>query len=440
MNGIARNIESAYELASERYAAIGVDTQSILERLDEIPISIHCWQGDDVRGFENPDGDLTGGIQTSGNYPGRARNADELRADLEVVLAQVPGRKRLNLHAIYLESDKPVERDAIEPRHFERWVNWAKENDLGLDFNPTCFSHPLSEKATLSHPDLAVRKFWIDHCIASRRISEYFGIELGTPAVMNIWIPDGDKDLPGDRLGPRKRLMESLDEIIAAPIGNHHKVAVEGKLFGIGSESYTAGSNDFYLAYAVTRKVLLCLDAGHFHPTENVADKISTALCFLDEILLHVSRPVRWDSDHVVLLDDATIAIAQEIARSNALSRVNIGLDFFDASINRLAAWIIGARNMRKALLLALLEPAAKLREAERRGDGAGRMALFEEQKSMPWAAVWDYYCMSSKVSIGIEWLDTVRNYENEVAGNREITAAKSPGGLPFSVGAMEKA
>ena len=438
MKSIARNIESAYELASERYAAIGVDTQSILKRLDEIPISIHCWQGDDVRGFENPDGDLTGGIQTSGNYPGRARNADELRADLEVVLAQVAGRKRLNLHAIYLESDTPVERDAIEPRHFEQWVKWAKANDLGLDFNPTCFSHPLSEKATLSHPDAVVRKFWINHCIASRRISEYFGIELGTPAVMNIWIPDGDKDLPVDRLEPRKRLMEALDEIIAAPIGNHHKVAVEGKLFGIGSESYTAGSNDFYLAYAVTRKVLLCLDAGHFHPTENVADKISTALCFLDEILLHVSRPVRWDSDHVVLLDDATMAIAQEIVRANALSRVNIGLDFFDASINRLAAWIIGARNMRKALLLALLEPAAKLRDAERRSDGATRMALFEEQKSMPWAAVWDYYCLSKNVPVGIEWLDTVRTHEENIAGNRKYGTLKSPGEEPLSVRASE--
>jgi L-rhamnose isomerase len=415
-----------------------VDTASALKRLDEIPISIHCWQGDDVRGFENPDGDLTGGIQTSGNYPGRARNADELRADLEVVLAQVPGRKRLNLHAIYLESDTPVERDAIEPRHFEQWVKWAKANDLGLDFNPTCFSHPLSEKATLSHPDAVVRKFWINHCIASRRISEYFGIELGTPAVMNIWIPDGDKDLPMDRLEPRKRLMEALDEIIAAPIGNHHKVAVEGKLFGIGSESYTAGSNDFYLAYAVTRKVLLCLDAGHFHPTENVADKISTALCFLDEILLHVSRPVRWDSDHVVLLDDATMAIAQEIVRANALSRVNIGLDFFDASINRLAAWIIGARNMRKALLLALLEPAAKLRDAERRSDGATRMALFEEQKSMPWAAVWDYYCLSKNVPVGIEWLDTVRTHEKNIAGNRKYGTLKSPGEEPLSVRANE--
>ncbi|MGD0939655.1 MAG: L-rhamnose isomerase [Terracidiphilus sp.] len=419
MNDALRKINLAYESASERFATTGVDTGSVLRRLDEVPISIQCWQGDDVRGFENPDGDLTGGIQTSGNYPGRARNGDELRADLEMALAQIPGRKRINLHAIYLESATPVSRDAIEPQHFEGWAKWAKANDLGLDFNPTCFSHPLSEKATLSHPDAAVRRFWIDHCLASRRISEYFGIELGTPAVMNIWIPDGDKDLPADRLGPRKRLEESLDEIIAAPLGEHHKVAVEGKLFGIGTESYTVGSNDFYLAYAATRKTLLCLDAGHFHPTENVADKISTALCFLDEILLHVSRPVRWDSDHVVLLDDATVAIAQEVVRTDALSRVHIGLDFFDASINRIAAWIIGARNMRKALLLALLEPAASQIEAEMRFDGAARMALFEEQKSMPWSAVWEYYCVTKEVPPGIEWLDVVRKYEGDILNNR---------------------
>jgi len=420
MKDVGQKIQLAYELARERYAAIGVDTGSVLQRLDEVPISIQCWQGDDVRGFENPDGDLTGGIQTSGNYPGRARNGDELRADLEVALAQVPGKKRINLHAIYLESDTPVERNAIEPRHFERWVTWARANDLGLDFNPTCFSHPLSARATLSHSDAEVRRFWIDHCLASRRISEYFGRELGTPAVMNIWIPDGDKDLPADRIGPRKRLMGALDEIIAAPIGQHHKVAVEGKLFGIGTESYTAGSNDFYLAYAATRKILLCLDAGHFHPTENVADKISTALCYLDEIQLHVSRPVRWDSDHVVLLDDPTVAIAQEIVRSGALSRVHIGLDFFDASINRLAAWIIGARNMRKALLLALLEPGTQQLDAERRYDGAKRMALFEEQKSMPWSAVWEYYCASAEIPVGIEWLDKVRAYEANILSNRE--------------------
>lgn len=420
MKDARQKITAAYELAKERFAEIGVDTESALRTLNEIPISIQCWQGDDVRGFENPNGDLTGGIQTTGNYPGRARSAGELRADLEVAFAQIPGTKRLNLHAIYLESATPIERDAIEPKHFENWVKWAKAERLGLDFNPTCFSHPLSERATLSHPDAAVRKFWIDHCIASRKISEYFGEELGTPAVMNIWIPDGDKDSPADRMAPRKRLMAALDEIVSAPLGKHHKVAVEGKLFGIGTEAYTAGSNDFYLAYAATRKTLLCLDAGHFHPTENVADKISTALCFLDEILLHVSRPVRWDSDHVVLLDDATIAIAQEIVRTGSLDRINIGLDFFDASINRLAAWIIGARNMRKALLLALLEPAAKQLEAEKRFDGAARMAIFEEQKSMPWSAVWDYYCASQNVPVGIEWLDTVQAYEKKILGTRE--------------------
>jgi L-rhamnose isomerase len=417
---VTQKIQTAYELARERYAEIGVDTEKVLPQLEQIPISIQCWQGDDVRGFENPEGDLTGGIQTSGNYPGRARTADELRSDLEVALAQIPGKKRLNLHAIYLEAEKPVERDVIEPKHFEKWVKWAKEHDLGLDFNPTCFSHPLSEKATLTHADAAVRRFWINHCLACRRISEYFGVELGTPSVMNIWIPDGDKDQPANRLGPRKRLIEALDEIIAAPLGKHHKIAVEGKLFGIGAESYTPGSNDFYLAYAATRKTLLCLDAGHFHPTESVADKISTALCFLDEILLHVSRPVRWDSDHVVLLDDPTLAIAQEIVRCGALSRVNIGLDFFDASINRIAAWVIGARNMRKALLLALLEPTALQLAAEKKYDGAGRMAIFEEQKSMPWSAVWDYYCASHEIPEGIGWLQKVRGYEKETLPRRK--------------------
>lgn len=314
-----------------------------------------------------------------------------------------------------MESEVAVERDAIQPRHFEHWVKWAKENGLGLDFNPTCFSDPKSaENMTLTHSDAKIRRFWINHCLACRKISEYFGKELGKPAVMNIWIPDGSKDQPADRLSPRLRLIEALDEIVSAPLGINHKVAVEGKLFGIGAESYTAGSNEFYMAYAATRKTPVCLDAGHFHPTENVSDKISTALCYLNEILLHVSRPVRWDSDHVVLLDDATIAIAQEIVRCNALSRVNIGLDFFDASINRIAAWIIGARNMRKALLLALLEPQAMQDEAEKNGDGAGRLALFEEHKSMPWSAVWDYYCALQGVNEGIGWLQKVRHYEKE--------------------------
>jgi L-rhamnose isomerase len=419
MKEVTRSIQAAYDLARERFAEMGVDTEIALGKLDQIPISIQCWQGDDVRGYENPDGGLTGGIQASGNYPGRARNADELRADAEVAFSQIPGAKRFSLHAIYLESDAPVERDAIEPKYFSRWVQWAKEQKIGLDFNPTCFSHPLSEQATLSHPDASIRRFWINHCLACRKISEYFGKELGTPAVMNVWIPDGDKDFPANRIAPRKRLIEALDEIISAPLGQHHKTAVEGKLFGIGSESYTAGSNDFYLAYAATRKTLLTLDAGHFHPTESVADKISTALCFLDEILLHVSRPVRWDSDHVVLLDEATIAIAQEIVRADALSRVNIGLDFFDASINRIAAWIIGARSMRKALLYALLEPSVRLAEAENNLDGAGRMALFEEQKSMPWSAVWEYYCASQGVAEGIGWLEKVRSYEKDTLSAR---------------------
>jgi L-rhamnose isomerase len=420
MNSSIISIQTAYDFAQERYAAIGVDTEDVLKKLDQIPISIHCWQGDDVRGFENPDAELTGGIQTSGNYPGRARNGDELRSDLELALAHIPGRKRLNLHAIYLESATPVERDQIEPKHFQRWVQWARELGLGLDFNPTCFSHRLSEQnLTLSHPDPAIRRFWIDHCLASRKISEYFGEELGTPAIMNIWIPDGFKDQPADRLSPRQRLMDTLDEITSARLGDHHRIAVEGKLFGIGAESYTVGSNDFYLAYAATRKLMLCLDAGHFHPTENVADKISTALLYLSDILLHVSRPVRWDSDHVVLLDDATLGIAQEVVRSDVLSRVHLGLDYFDASINRVAAWIIGARNLRKSLLLALLEPRAKLIDAEAHWDGTARLALFEEQRSLPWSAVWEFYCASKDVATGIEWLDVVRRYESDVLMQR---------------------
>jgi L-rhamnose isomerase len=415
-----KTIETAYQLAKDRFAQQGIDTDAVLTVLDAIPISIQCWQGDDVLGFENSGGKLTGGIQTSGNYPGRARNAQELRADLEQALALIPGKKRVNLHAIYLEAEQAVERDAIQPAHFQRWVEWAQANDLSLDFNPTCFSHPKSaQNLTLSHPDAAIRQFWIDHCIASRKISEHFGRELNSPAIMNLWIPDGYKDQPIDRMAPRQRLMAALDEILGSAQGAHHKVAVEGKLFGIGAESYTVGSNEFYMAYAATRKTLLCLDAGHFHPTENVADKISTALCYLDEILLHVSRPVRWDSDHVVLLDDPTIAIAQEIVRCNAMDRVNIGLDFFDASINRVAAWVVGARNMRKALLFALLEPTEKLAQAEAAFDFTARLVLTEEQKSMPWTAVWEYYCAGKGIPAGSQWLEGVRQYESEVLNTR---------------------
>ena len=420
MRLMENKVAEAYAIARERFAEYGVDTDSVLKQLNSVPISIHCWQGDDVLGFESTGGSLTGGIQATGNYLGRARNVGELRSDLELACALIPGAKRVNLHAIYLESERPVERDQIEPRHFQGWVDWAKRHDLGLDFNPTCFSHPKSaQNLTLSHPDPEIRKFWIDHCIACRKISEFMGEQLGSPAVMNIWVPDGYKDTPADRIGPRKRLISSLDEILAALEGKHHKVAVEGKLFGIGAESCTVGSNEFYMAYAATRKTLLCLDAGHFHPTENVADKISTTLCFLDEILLHVSRPVRWDSDHVVLFDDATIGIAQEIVRCNGIGRVNIGLDFFDASINRVAAWVIGTRNFRKALLFAMLEPREALMRAECEFDYTARLALMEESKSLPWPAVWEYYCLTNGVPHNSEWLDVVRKYEADVLTKR---------------------
>jgi len=420
MRLMENKVAEAYAIARERFAEYGVNTDSVLKQLNTIPISIHCWQGDDVLGFESTGGSLTGGIQATGNYLGRARNVSELRSDLELACSLIPGAKRVNLHAIYLESERPVERDEIEPRHFQGWVDWAKRHDLGLDFNPTCFSHPKSaQNLTLSHPDPEIRKFWIDHCIACRKISEFMGEQLGSPAVMNIWVPDGYKDTPADRIEPRKRLIASLDEILAAVEGKHHKVAVEGKLFGIGAESYTVGSNEFYMAYAATRKTLLCLDAGHFHPTENVADKISTTLCFLDEILLHVSRPVRWDSDHVVLFDDATIGIAQEIVRCNGIGRVNIGLDFFDASINRVAAWVIGTRNFRKALLFAMLEPREALMSAESEFDYTARLALMEEAKSLPWPAVWEYYCLTNGVPHNSEWLDVVRKYEADVLTKR---------------------
>lgn len=421
MSAMDKKMMDAYEIAKERYAGQGVDTDAALRTIEATPISMQCWQGDDVLGFEDPGGKLTGGIQTSGNYPGRARSAAELRGDLELAFSLIPGLKRVNLHAIYLESDQRVERDAIEPKHFQNWVDWAKQKKMGLDFNPTCFSHPKSaDGLTLSHPDAAIRKFWVDHCIACRKISEYFGKELGSTSVMDIWIPDGSKDLPADRMSPRLRLIEALDTIVAAVDGKHHKVAVEGKLFGIGAESYTVGSSDFYTAYAATRKTLLCMDAGHYHPTESVADKITSALCFIGELLLHVSRPVRWDSDHVVLLDEATQAIAQEIVRADALKKVYIGLDYFDASINRVAAWVIGTRNMQKALLQALLEPRALLVKAENNFDFTARLALLEEQKSMPWQAVWEYHCASNGVPVGVGWLDAIRKYEADVLSNRK--------------------
>ena len=414
-------VEAAYAMARDVYAALDVDVEGALARLDRIPISMHCWQGDDVRGFEDADRSLSGGIQATGDHPGRARNADELRADIDLAMALIPGPKRLNLHAIYRESAKPVARDAIGPEHFAGWVDWARERKAGLDFNPTCFSHPLADDGlTLSHSDPSIRRFWIDHCKACRTISAYFGRSLGTASIMDIWVPDGSKDLPADRFAPRARLMEALDAIIAEPLPpEFHRDAVESKLFGIGAESYTVGSNEFYMGYAATRKVMLCLDAGHFHPTEVISDKLSAVLNYVDKVLLHVSRPVRWDSDHIVLLDDETQAIANEIVRGGVEDRVAIGLDYFDASINRIAAWVIGMRNMRKALLRALIEPTARLRRCEADADGAGRLALMEETKSLPWSAVWDHYCLVNGAPVGPAWLEAVRTYERRVLNRR---------------------
>ena len=414
-------IEQAFELAKQRYADIGVDVEQAMARLDSVPVSMHCWQGDDVRGFENPQGALTGGIQATGNYPGKARNAAELRADLEKAMSLIPGPKRLNLHAIYLESESPVDRDAIEPKHFANWVEWAKQQKLGLDFNPSCFSHPLSADGfTLSHADKAIRQFWIDHCKASRRVSAHFGEQLGTPSVMNIWVPDGMKDLTVDRLAPRQRLLSALDEVIAEKLSpQHHIDAVESKLFGIGAESYTVGSNEFFMGYATSRQTALTLDAGHFHPTEVISDKISTAMLYVPRLLLHVSRPVRWDSDHVVLLDDETQAIASEIVRHQLFDKVHIGLDFFDASINRIAAWVIGTRNTKKALLRALLEPTDRLRQSEAAGDYTARLALLEEQKSLPWQAVWEAWCLRHDVPADASWLSDVRHYEKQILNQR---------------------
>lgn len=418
---MTRLIEQAFALARQRFEDVGIDVEQALARLDRIPISMHCWQGDDVRGFENPQGALTGGIQATGNYPGRATNANQLRADLERAISLIPGPKRVNLHAIYLESETPVERNAIEPTHFRHWVEWARTHRLGLDFNPSCFSHPLSSDGfTLAHADPTIRRFWIEHCQASRRVSAYFGEQLGTPSVMNIWVPDGMKDLTVDRLAPRQRLLSALDEVISQPLDpRHHIDAVESKLFGIGAESYTVGSNEFYMGYATSRQVALTLDAGHFHPTEVISDKISTAMLFVPRLLLHVSRPVRWDSDHVVLLDDETQAIAHEIVRHNLLDKVHIGLDFFDASINRIAAWVIGTRNARKALLRALLEPVELLRRLENDGDYTARLAMLEEQKSLPWQAVWEAYCLRHDVPADAGWLGEVRQYEKQILNQR---------------------
>ena len=415
-------VERAYELARDRYADLGVDVAGALARLSKLSVSLHCWQGDDVGGFEEGRGPLEGGIAVTGNYPGKARTPDELRADLEQAYRLIPGRHRLNLHASYAEtSGAKVGRDEVRPEHFRGWVDWAKGRGLGLDFNPTFFSHPLaSDGYTLSHRDEGVRNYWVDHGIACREVGASFGRALGSPCITNFWVPDGSKDTPVDRKGPRERLARSLDAILAKSIDPRlNRDAVEAKLFGLGSESYVVGSHEFYLGYALTREAILCLDAGHFHPTEVISDKISSVLTWLGEILLHVSRGVRWDSDHVVTLTDELQAIAQEVVRGDYLDRVHLGLDFFDASINRVAAWVVGTRALLKAFLMALLEPTGKLRTMEAEGDLTGRLAWLEELKSLPFGAVWDYHCMTSGVPVGPRWLDEVRAYEREVLVGR---------------------
>jgi L-rhamnose isomerase len=415
-------IEQGYAWAKDRYASIGVDTEPALAALWRVAVSLHCWQGDDVGGFENDQGLTGGGIQATGNYPGKARTADELRADIEKALSLIPGKHRLNLHASYAETNgRKVERDRLAPKHFAGWCDWAAERGLGVDFNGTFFSHPRANDGfTLSSRDEGIRRFWVDHGIASRKIGEMFGRKLGSPCVTNLWIPDGFKDTPVDRKTPRAILKRSLDEVFAEMLDpRFHLDAVESKLFGIGSESYVVGSHEFYLGYAIQNRTLLCLDSGHFHPTEGIADKISSVLTYLDEILLHVSRGVRWDSDHVVILSDELRAIAEEIVRGDYLGRVHLGLDFFDASINRVAAWVIGTRCLLKALLIALLEPRETLRELEATGDYTGRLAMLEELKTLPHGAVWDYYCLRQDVPVGAAWLDEVRGYERKVLARR---------------------
>ncbi len=418
----SQKIEGAYQAAKERYAELGVDTDAAMARLVRIPISLHCWQGDDVGGFEVKEEGLDGGgIMATGAYPGKARTADELRADIEKALSLIPGSHRLNLHASYAETDRRVERNELQPKHFASWIDWAKANGLGMDFNGTFFAHPKAQGGfTLSSADEAIRKFWVEHGIACRKIGAAMGKALGTPCVTNMWIPDGYKDIPIDRKGPRERLKNSLDEMFAEKIDKSCLLdAVESKLFGIGSESYVVGSHEFYLGYAVANDTLLCLDTGHFHPTEVVSDKISAVMAFVDEVLLHVSRGVRWDSDHVVILSDELKALAEELVRGDFLDRTHIGLDFFDASINRVAAWVIGTRCMIKALLIALLEPTELLRETEDNDDFTTRLAMLEEIKTLPTGAVWDYYCIKQNVPAQEQWLKEVRDYEEKVTSLR---------------------
>lgn len=413
--------KQSYDLAKEAYKKIGIDTDVVIEKLKNVAISMHCWQGDDVSGFEG-EGELSGGIQATGNYPGKARNPEELMADIDKTLSLIPGTHRINLHANYaiFEEGEFADRDKLEPKHFAKWVEFAKERGLGLDFNPTYFSHPKADGLTLSSADEEIRKFWIDHGKASLRIAEYFAKELGKPALMNIWIPDGFKDIPADRLGPRARLKDSLDQILSIGYDkNLVHVAVESKVFGIGFEACTVGSHEFYMNYAAKNDILCLLDNGHYHPTEVVSDKIPSMLLFSDKIALHVTRPIRWDSDHVVLFDDETKEIAKEIVRCDALDRVLIGLDFFDASINRISAWVVGMRNMQKALLYAMLTPHKELAALQDSLNFTELMMLQEELKLYPFGDVWNYFCELNQVPVRGEWFEEVKKYEQEVLSTR---------------------
>jgi L-rhamnose isomerase len=412
------SITKAYELAKERYAAIGIDTDKVLEQMQKVQISLHCWQADDVTGFEST-GELTGGIQATGNYPGKARNIDELRADILKAASLIPGKHRLNLHEIYGDfGSEKVDRDQVEPRHFESWMQWAAETGMKLDFNSTSFSHPKSGDLSLSNPDKGIRDFWIEHTRRCRAVAEEMGRRQGDPSIMNVWVHDGSKDITVNRKLYRELLKDSLDQIFATKY-DHMKDCIESKVFGIGLESYTVGSNDFYIGYGASRGKMITLDTGHFHPTESIADKVSSLLLYVPELMLHVSRPVRWDSDHVTIINDETLDLCKEIVRCDALDRVHIGLDYFDASINRIGAYVIGSRATQKCMLLALLEPLQTLRDYELSGRGFQRLAMLEEGKSMPWTAVWDMFCLKNNVPVGESWISDVEKYERDVTSKR---------------------
>ena len=417
-------IEESYARAKEIYSLYGVNTDEVLNTLKDIPLSIHCWQGDDVTGFEKGKEGLSGGgILATGNYPGKARTPEELRMDMEKAMSLIPGKHRINLHAVYAETGNTnVERDQLRPEHFKKWIDWAKRKKIGLDFNPTIFSHPLADSGyTLASRDKDIRSFWIRHAKACREIAFTIGKELGNPCINNLWIPDGSKDMPADRLTPRKILKDSLDEIYEKKYDSKFLLdSVESKLFGIGSEAYVVGSHEFYMGYAYTKGLMLCLDSGHFHPTESIADKISSVLIYSRELLLHLSRGVRWDSDHVVTLNDQIISIAKEVKHCNAFNRIHFALDFFDASINRITAWVTGSRAALKAILAVLLEPTHLLIEAENAGNLGDRLALSEEFKTLPVGSVWDKFCINSGVPAGSQWLNDVEEYTEKVLLKRE--------------------